>query len=333
MDLDRRDQEIDELNGELDVKVREQESQIAQVEAEWRDEVMQSRDQVDELKDVRRPPSYILISAFWSESGVSADPQALETREHEVKELREALIEREDDLATAQCRIEELEAASAETAERLEETLRNFESDNAGRDADLEAANAEVESLGQRVYELEEALEDVRAREADLSADLRGADEQYAAEKAQYESLISALKEARAKLQLEAEERQSAVEAAERARRADRSKAQAEIERVYSEKEAEVGKVKQDLEDARDRVARGERELSRTKQALVAAEENRQAEGSKAGLGLEVDRLRREIGAAQEELEGAREALGRRDAEYAEMVRIALLLPVAEFQG
>lgn len=52
LDLDRRDQEIDELNAELDAKIREHEKEIGQVEAEWRDEVLQTREQVDELKDV-----------------------------------------------------------------------------------------------------------------------------------------------------------------------------------------------------------------------------------------------------------------------------------------
>jgi chromosome segregation ATPase len=54
LDLDRRDQEIDELNGELDAKIREQESHAAQVAADWEDEVAQTRDQIDGLKDVSR---------------------------------------------------------------------------------------------------------------------------------------------------------------------------------------------------------------------------------------------------------------------------------------
>jgi chromosome segregation ATPase len=52
LDMDRRDSEIDQLNEELDGKVREHDREIAQVEAEWRDEVMEARGQVDELKDV-----------------------------------------------------------------------------------------------------------------------------------------------------------------------------------------------------------------------------------------------------------------------------------------
>ena len=52
LDVDRRDAEIEQLNEELDIKVREHEKEITQVEAEWRDEVLEARAQVDELKDV-----------------------------------------------------------------------------------------------------------------------------------------------------------------------------------------------------------------------------------------------------------------------------------------
>lgn len=52
LDLDKRDQEIDELNAELDARLRDHEKEINQVAAEWRDEVLEARAQVDELKDV-----------------------------------------------------------------------------------------------------------------------------------------------------------------------------------------------------------------------------------------------------------------------------------------
>ena len=162
----------------------------------------------------------------------------------------------------------------------------------------------------------------MRAREADLAEDLRGADEQYAGEKEQFESLISALKEARAKLQLEAEERQGAVEAAERARRADRVKMQLELDTQLGEKEDEMARLKQEMEDARDRVMRGDRELSRTKEALLRAEEGRRIVGATAGMEVEVERLRRECRAAQDEVEDARRAMGKKDAEVAEMVSL-----------
>ena len=52
LDVDRRDQEIEQLNEELDAKLAENEKEIQQVEAEWRDEVLEARAQVDELKDL-----------------------------------------------------------------------------------------------------------------------------------------------------------------------------------------------------------------------------------------------------------------------------------------
>lgn len=52
LDVERGEQEIQQLNEELDGKVRAHDKEIQQVEAEWRDEVLEARGQVDELKDV-----------------------------------------------------------------------------------------------------------------------------------------------------------------------------------------------------------------------------------------------------------------------------------------
>lgn len=52
LELDNRDREVDELNAELDAKVREHEKELQQVAEEWRDEVLEARTQIDELKDV-----------------------------------------------------------------------------------------------------------------------------------------------------------------------------------------------------------------------------------------------------------------------------------------
>lgn len=56
LDVGQRDSEIEQLNEELDVKVRDHEKEIQQVEAEWRGEVLEARAQVDELKDVSETP-------------------------------------------------------------------------------------------------------------------------------------------------------------------------------------------------------------------------------------------------------------------------------------
>jgi chromosome segregation ATPase len=138
LDVDRRDSEIEQLNEELDGKVRAHEDEIQQVEAEWRDELVQARAQVDELKDV----SFRVLLA-----DAPADEQALEQRELDTKDLRDALLEREDELLQANDRVAELQGAQAETHDRLEETLKNIERDNAEKDADLIEANREVDAV------------------------------------------------------------------------------------------------------------------------------------------------------------------------------------------
>lgn len=71
----------------------------------------------------------------------------LESREQDLKDLREALVEREEDLAAATERVAELQANQSETHDRLEETLKNIERDNTEKDADLIAANREIEAV------------------------------------------------------------------------------------------------------------------------------------------------------------------------------------------
>lgn len=55
--------------------------------------------------------------------------------------------------------------------------------------------------LGQRVYELEEAIDELQAREQDLNNDLQSADSAFENAKVHYENLVTALKEARRGLQ------------------------------------------------------------------------------------------------------------------------------------
>ena len=52
LDLDRRELEIEQLNEELDAKVKDHEKEIQEVTAEWRNEALEARAQVDELRDV-----------------------------------------------------------------------------------------------------------------------------------------------------------------------------------------------------------------------------------------------------------------------------------------
>ena len=47
----------------------------------------------------------------------------------------------------------ELEAAQGETHDQLEETMRNIEQDNADKEADLFAANREVEEVSRLAWQ------------------------------------------------------------------------------------------------------------------------------------------------------------------------------------
>jgi chromosome segregation ATPase len=123
IELERRDQEIEELNNEIDTKIAEHERELNAVENEWRDELLVARSQADELKDV------------------------MAEREQELDDFRKLILDREDELMVARDRVAELEAAQGETAERLHETLRGIEMDNATKEEDIIAANHEVDRV------------------------------------------------------------------------------------------------------------------------------------------------------------------------------------------
>nr|KIR89442.1 hypothetical protein I308_00449 [Cryptococcus tetragattii IND107] len=309
LELDNRDREVDELNAELDTKIREHEIELQQVAEEWRDEVLEARTQVDELKD------------------------------QELKEIRDSLLEREEHLTGALEEIQELQAAKAITHDRLEETLKNIERDNAEKDADLIDANREIENLGHRVYELEEALEDHRAREADLNADLRSADEEFENAKAHYEDLISVLKEARRKIQEEKEEAITRLGQEKEERRSDRESIKRELgtensrlRQALSEKEVQASRLQSELDAARERLSLRDRDLSEVERKLHDLEDERRKLGdehtsNRFGLELEIDRVKRdlqrcedELDIAKRELEKKNENLRDRDIELATML-------------
>ncbi|KIR75733.1 hypothetical protein I310_00430 [Cryptococcus deuterogattii CA1014] len=315
LELDNRDREVDDLNAELDTKIREHEIELQQVAEEWRDEVLEARTQVDELKDV------------------------LDAREQELKEIRDSLLEREEHLTGALEEIQELQAAKAITHDRLEETLKNIERDNAEKDADLIDANREIENLGQRVYELEDALEDHRAREADLNADLRSADEEFENAKAHYEDLISVLKEARRKIQEEKEEALTRLGQEREERRSDKESIKRELgtenshlRQALSEKEVQASRLQSELDAARERLSLRDRDLSEVERKLHGLEDERRKLGdehtsNRFGLELEIDRVKRdlqrcedELDIAKRELEKKNENLRDRDIELATML-------------
>ncbi|WWC88754.1 uncharacterized protein L201_003667 [Kwoniella dendrophila CBS 6074] len=315
LDVESREREIEELNNELDAKVRDHEKELQQVEEEWRDEVLEARAQVDELKD------------------------ALDSREQDTKEVHEALRDREEELTTALNKIEDLQAVQAETHDRLEETLRNIENDNREKDGELLEANREVEELGQRVYELEEALEDQRIKESDLQSDLKSADEAFENAKSHYENLVTALKEARRKLQDEKDDLHLQIQRDEQSRlneldriTRERKGDEDKWKRTLQEKDQIVSRLTTELETARERVLQRDKDLNVVENALRSLEDERKKLGDehtsdRFGLELELERLQRDLSRTEDELELLRndlndreEGLRERDLDLARML-------------
>lgn len=263
----------------------------------------------------------------------------MDAREQEIKEIRVSLLEREEHLTGALEEIQELQAAKAITHDRLEETLKNIERDNIEKHAELMDANREIEELGQRVYELEEALADHRAREASLNADLRSADEEFENAKAHYEDLINVLKEARRKIQEEKEDALTRLGQEREERRSDRESIKRELDtensrlrQALSEKETQASRLQFELDAAHERINLRDRDLSQVERKLHDLEDERRKLGdehtsNRFGLELEIDRVKRdlqrcedELDIAKRELEKRNENLRDRDIELATMV-------------
>ncbi|BEI86402.1 hypothetical protein CcaverHIS002_0606890 [Cutaneotrichosporon cavernicola] len=301
IELERRDQEIEELNNEIDAKIAEHERELNAVENEWRDELSSWR--------AAKPTSSRMSwpSASWSSTTSASSSWSGTT----ISWGRET--------ASPSSRLR-----GGETAERLTETLRGIEMDNATKEEDIVAANHEVDRLGQRVYELEETIEALQAREADLEAELNRADE----DKAHFEELIDALKTARKKANDEREEIASALkrESDARAQDADHHR------RAVAGRDQAQERVTAELEAARDRVAMRDRDLMNVQTALRSLEDERRKIGAAANsdqhsLELEIERLRRDLGACEDDLDRARDevrekeqTLHDRDMELAELI-------------
>jgi chromosome segregation ATPase len=76
--------------------------------------------------------------------------------------------------------------------------------------------------LGQRIYELEEELDEHSAREQDLINDLQSADQAFESAKTHYENLVNALKDARKALQAERDEALAKARKEESGRKEDK---------------------------------------------------------------------------------------------------------------
>lgn len=171
------------------------------------------------------------------------------------------------------------------------------------------------------MYELEEAIDEMRAREAELTAELQNADE----EKQHFEDLVSALKEARRKAHEERDEwtikHQRAVEAHESDRQTWESERTSEAEqhrRALANRDQVNERLTSDLEAARERVAMKDRDLVSVQNLLRDVEDEHRKIGDERtsdqrSLELEIDRLRRDLLRCEDELERARDELRERE--------------------
>lgn len=109
------------------------------------------------------------------------------------------------------------------------------------------------------MYDLEEACEELRGKEQQLDADLRSADDAFEQAKTHYENLVTALKDARKKLQDERDDALADARDAEEKRLTDR-------ENAKREKEIELEKLRRTL---------SEREQVRVLEAAIAKTNHR----------------------------------------------------------
>ncbi|KAG9090077.1 hypothetical protein FRC06_001235 [Ceratobasidium sp. 370] len=91
-----------------------------------------------------------------------------------IEEMQDALAAREEEIRELRLRNQDLEENTTHLHDQVETAFAHVESERntllaekEDREADLEAANAEIAAQGKRVYELEEALEAAQAAEAE----------------------------------------------------------------------------------------------------------------------------------------------------------------------
>lgn len=145
-------------------------------------------------------------------------------------------------------------------------------------------------------------------------------------EKENYDELVTALKEARRKIQEERNDYASKCQRAEQAHVADRDaweKARAREaehhERVLLSRDQVNERLAAELEAARDRVAMRDRDLVSVQNALRSLEDERRKLGDELSsdqrsMELEIERLRRDLARCEDDLDRAREELRERES-------------------
>lgn len=100
------------------------------------------------------------------------------------------LAERDADSKDLRLHISELESNTTDLHNKFETALAHLEREAEEKDVEIESANREIQKLGQRVYELEDELDNVKAESARQRED-------DAVERDRLEALAAALKDVR----------------------------------------------------------------------------------------------------------------------------------------
>ena len=152
IELQQREEEVETKNDEIEDIVAEHDAIVREIEQNWRGEVEEARQQVEEMRDI------------------------LAERDAEAEKLRHRNAELEDNTTVLH--------------DKFEAALAHMEQEAAEKDAELEAANLDIEKLGNRIWILEDEAETWKEDE------LKRAEED-AVEKERVEMVVSALKEVR----------------------------------------------------------------------------------------------------------------------------------------
>ncbi|KAL0569917.1 hypothetical protein V5O48_012048 [Marasmius crinis-equi] len=308
IELQQKEDEIEHKNQALDDLMAEHERVVAQVEEEWRGEVDEARQQVEELRDV------------------------LAERETESKDLR--------------LNISELEAGQNDLHQKFETTLAHLEQEADAKEAELESLNDTIQRLGNQIYDLEDEndrMKEMREDEADererLEQLVAALKEKLATLKQELDEMTEAYETCSEKIHahLTREEElathvESLVEELEHEREG-RGRLEADLETAEKEHEVELRQERRtleakesalqsalnDLARAQSLLSQRDSDLEQVQNALQTIEQESKRAGethstARFSLQLEVDRLKRDLERVEDELARARKDLGDKDA-------------------
>ncbi|KAK7051013.1 hypothetical protein VNI00_005125 [Paramarasmius palmivorus] len=312
IELQQKEDDIERKNQALEDLMADHQRIVLKVEEEWRGEVDEARQQVEELRDV------------------------LAERETESKDLRLSMAE--------------LEANTNDLHVKFEKTLAHLEEEADAKDAEIESLNETIQRLGDQIYVLEDEndkLKEESDRQREEEAIERERLEQLAAAlkdklstiKAELDEMTDAYENCHQEIEahrLRSEELathiESLVEELQRERK-HREDVEADLDAAEKEHDAQMRQERRnldakesalqsalnDLARAQSLLNQRESDLAQVQNALQTLEQESKRAGethstARFSLQLEVDRLKRDLERVEDELSRARQELNDRDA-------------------